>query len=283
MDVAFIGLGRMGAPMSARLTGAGHRVRGHDLVVRELDGIEMAPSAAAAAAGAQAVLLMLPRSADVHWVLAEGGVLAAMDAGATVVDMSSSEPMATRELAEAAAERGIELVDAPVSGGVPKALDGTLTIMAGGGDAAVERMLPLLAAMGSRVLHVGPVGAGHALKALNNLLSATHLLASAEAVAVGRRFGLDPQVMIDVINTSSGASASTITKFPNYILNGAFDSGFDAGLMVKDIGIALELAHELEVPAEVSERVVEMWREALEWLPAGADHTAIARWVDGRS
>ena len=108
--------------------------------------------------------------------------------------MSSSEPMATRELAEAAGARGIDLVDAPVSGGVPRATDGTLTIMAGGRDAAVERVRPLLEAMGSRVLHVGPVGAGHALKALNNLLSATHLLATAEAVAIGRRFGLDPQV-----------------------------------------------------------------------------------------
>jgi len=206
-----------------------------------------------------------------------------MDRSATLVDMSSSEPMATRELAEAAAERGIDLVDAPVSGGVPKALDGTLTIMAGGPPQAFQRVRPLLELMGSNVLHVGPVGAVHALKALNNLLSATHLLASCEAVAAGRRFGLDPEVMIDVINISSGASASTQVKFPRYILGGTFDSGFDAALMLKDISIALGLAEELDVPAEVSERVVAMWREAVEWLPDGADHTAVAQWVDARS
>ena len=209
-----------------------------------------AASAADAASGADAVVLMLPTSADVHWVAVEGGVLEAMDARATLIDMSSSEPMATRELAEAAGARGIDLVDAPVSGGVPRATDGTLTIMAGGRDAAVERVRPLLEVMGSRVLHVGPVGAGHALKALNNLLSATHLLATAEAVAIGRRFGLDPKLMIDVINTSSGASVSTDVKYPNYILNEAFDSGFGAGLMVKDVGIAVGLGEELEVPRD---------------------------------
>ena len=225
MEVAFIGLGRMGAPMARRLAAAGHRVRGHDLVARELDGVLAAASAADAASGADAVVLMLPTSADVHWVAVENGVLEAMDARATLIDMSSSEPMATRELAEAAGARGIDLVDAPVSGGVPRATDGTLTIMAGGREAAVERVRPLLEAMGSRVLHVGPVGAGHALKALNNLLSATHLLATAEAVAIGRRFGLDPKMMIEVISTSSGASVSTDVKYPRYILSEAFNSG----------------------------------------------------------
>jgi len=282
VDVAFIGLGRMGAPMARRLAGAGHRVRGHDLLPRELEGVIAAASAADAATGADAVVLMLPSSADVHWVAVENGVLEAMDAHTTLIDMSSSEPMATRELAEAAGTRGIDLVDAPVSGGVPRATNGTLTIMAGGNDAAVGRVRPLLETMGSRVLHVGPVGAGHALKALNNLLSATHLLATAEAVAIGRRFGLDPKIMIEVINTSSGASASTDIKYPNYILNQAFNSGFGARLMVKDIGIAVGLGEELEVPATLGERTLELWREAAEALPADADHTEIARWVDAR-
>jgi len=282
VDVAFIGLGRMGAPMALRLVGAGHRVRGHDLVARELRGVVWAPSAADAAAGANAVVLMLPTSADVHWVAVENGVLEAMDARATLIDMSSSEPMATRELAEAAGARGIDLVDAPVSGGVPRATDGTLTIMAGGREAAVERVRPLLEAMGSRVLRVGPVGAGHALKALNNLLSATHLLATCEAVAIGRRFGLDPKVMVDVINTSSGASVSTAVKFPSYILSASFDSGFGLGLMVKDVGIAVDLGEELGIPAALAEQTLELWREAAAGLPADADHTEIARWVDAR-
>ncbi len=282
VEVAFIGLGRMGAPMARRLVGAGHRVHGHDLVPRELEGVLAAASAADAAAGADAVVLMLPSSADVHWVAVEDGVLEAMDSRATLVDMSSSDPMATRELAEAAAERGVEVVDAPVSGGVPRAIDGTLTIMAGGAEGAVERVRALLEAMGSRVLHVGPVGAGHALKSLNNLLSASHLLASAEAVAIGRRFGLDPKVMIDAFNTSSGASVSTTTKFPAYILTETFDSGFGLGLMVKDVGIAVELGEELGIPAALAARTLELWREAAAALPAGADHTEIARWVDAR-
>jgi 3-hydroxyisobutyrate dehydrogenase len=283
MEVAFIGLGRMGAPMALRLVGAGHRVRGHDLVPRDLEGVLVAASAADAAAGADAVVLMLPTSADVHWLLVEDGVLEAMNARATLVDMSSSEPLATRELAEAAGGRGIDLVDAPVSGGVPRATDGTLTIMAGGRAAAVERVRPLLEAMGSRVLHVGPVGAGHALKALNNLLSATHLLASCEAVAIGRRFGLDPEVMIEVINTSSGASVSTAVKFPSYILTQSFDSGFGVSLMVKDVGIAVGLGEELGIQAELAERTLQLWREAAVALPADADHTEIARWVDAGS
>jgi len=228
------------------------------------------------------VVLMLPSSADVHWVAVENGVLEAMDARGTLIDMSSSEPMATRELAEAAGARGIDLVDAPVSGGVPRATDGTLTIMAGGREAAVERVRPLLEAMGSRVLRVGPVGAGHALKALNNLLSATHLLATCEAVAIGRRFGLDPKVMVDVINTSSGASVSTAVKFPSYILSASFDSGFGLGLMVKDVGIAVGLGEELGIPAALAEQTLELWREAAAGLPADADHTEIARWVDAR-
>ena len=282
MDVAFIGLGRMGAPMALRLAGAGHRVRGHDLVTRELEGVLPAASAAHAATGADAVVLMLPTSADVHWVAVENGVLEAMNPRSTLIDMSSSEPMATRELAEAAGARGIDVVDAPVSGGVPRATDGTLTIMAGGREAAVERVRPLLETMGSRVLHVGPVGAGHALKALNNLLSATHLLATAEAVAIGRRFGLDPELMVEVINTSSGASVSTDVKYPRYILNDAYNSGFGARLMVKDVGIAVGLGEELGVPAALGERTLELWREAAEALPADADHTEIARWVDAR-
>jgi len=282
LEVAFVGLGRMGAPMALRLVAGGHRVRGHDLVARELAGVLPAASAADAASGANAVVLMLPTSADVHWVAVENGVLEAMDARATLIDMSSSDPMATRELAEAAGARGIDLVDAPVSGGVPRATDGTLTIMAGGRKAAVERVRPLLEAMGSRVLHVGPVGAGHALKALNNLLSATHLLATAEAVAIGRRFGLDPKLMVEVINTSSGASVSTAVKFPNYILGETFDSGFGMGLMVKDVGIAVDLGEELGIPGTLAEQTLELWREAAAALPADADHTEIARWVDAR-
>ena len=284
--VALIGLGRMGLPMASRLAAAGYRVRGHDVsaAAREaasgLEGALVAPSALAAAAGADAVVLMLPSSSHVRAVLIDDGLLEALEAPVALIDMSSSEPLETRELARRAAARGIELVDAPVSGGVRGAVEGTLTIMAGGSEDAVERCRPLLEALGTSVRHVGTVGAGHALKALNNLLSATHLLASCEALAIGREFGLDPHVLVDTINVSTGRSASTERKLPQFILTETYDSGFAMSLMVKDVGIAVSLGEELGVPAALAQRTLALWQGAVAALGGSVDHTAIARWVD---
>jgi 3-hydroxyisobutyrate dehydrogenase len=284
--VAFIGLGRMGLPMASRLAAAGYRVRGFDLspqareAVAALDGALAADSAAQAAAGADAVVLMLPASNHVRAVLIDDGLLDALEAPVALIDMSSSEPLETRELAQRAAGRGIALVDAPVSGGVRGAVEGTLTIMAGGSAEAVETARPMLEAIGKSVRHVGDVGAGHALKALNNLLSAVHLLASCEALAIGREFGLDPKVLVETINVSTGRSASTERKLPEFILPGTYDAGFALSLMVKDVGIAVSLGEELGVPAALAQRALAMWRQADDVLGAGADHTEIARWVD---
>lgn len=284
--VAFVGLGNMGLPMARNLAAAGYRVRGHDLsaaaleAVAELDGAVAVGSAVEAAEGADAVVLMLPSSRHVRAVLVDDGLLDALAPPVALIDMSSSEPLETRALAELAAARGIELVDAPVSGGVRGAVEATLTIMCGGGEAAVERCRPLLETLGRNVRHVGGTGAGHALKALNNLLSAAHLLASCEALAIGRAFGLDPKVLVDTINVSTGRSASTERKLPEFILTGTYDAGFALPLMVKDIGIAVSLGDELGIPAALAHRTLEMWRAAGEVLEADADHTAIARWVD---
>jgi 3-hydroxyisobutyrate dehydrogenase len=284
--VAFIGLGRMGLPMASRLAAGGYRVRGFDVsaqareAVAALDGALAATSAAEAAAGADAVVLMLPASSHVRAVLVEDGLLDALEAPVALIDMSSSEPLETRELAQRAAARGIELVDAPVSGGVRGAVEGTLTIMAGGSDDAVEACRPLLEAIGKSVRHVGDVGAGHALKALNNMLSAVHLLASCEALAIGREFGLDPKVLVDTINVSTGRSASTERKLPEFILPATFNAGFALSLMVKDVGIAVSLGEELGIPAALAQRALAMWRQADDALGASADHTEIARWVD---
>jgi 3-hydroxyisobutyrate dehydrogenase len=192
--------------------------------------------------------------------------------------MSSSEPLRTRALAERVAERGVTLVDAPVSGGVSGARAATLTIMVGGPDEAVATLTPLLALMG-RVRHVGGVGSGHALKALNNLMSAAHLLASSEAILAGERFGLDPAVMLEAVNGSSGRSGSTENKWPNYVLPETFDSGFTAGLMVKDIRIALGLAEATGAPSALAARTVELWTRAVDQLGPAADHTEIVRWL----
>jgi 3-hydroxyisobutyrate dehydrogenase len=284
-SVGFVGLGRMGEPMVRRLVAGGVEVRGYDAApaaVAALHGvITSVDSAAAAADGVPVVILMLPDSNIVEKVL-DGGLLAALAPGTVVVDMSSSEPLRTRALAGRVAEHGATLVDAPVSGGVSGARGGTLAIMVGGPDAATVALRPLLELMG-KPHHVGGVGAGHALKALNNLMSAAHLLASSEAILAGQRFGLDPVVMLDVVNGSSGRSGSTQTKWPNFIVPETYSSGFSAGLMVKDIRIALGLLEATGVPSALTERTVALWAEAVDELGPDADHTEIARWLRGHT
>ena len=282
--VGFVGLGRMGTPMATRLAEAGYRVQGYDVSEQAVrswaeraEGACPAASLDATAAGAAAVILMLPDSAVVRSVL-DGLVLAP---GTVVVDMSSSEPLVTRELAAGIARGGATLVDAPVSGGVAGAVSGALTIMAGGAPADVRRVRPLLDVLGARVVHCGDVGAGHAVKALNNLLSATHLLATSEAMTAAAEFGLDVPTVLAAINTSSGRSGSTENKWPNFIVPRTFDSGFSLRLLLKDMRIALGLAEAAGTPAALSAAAVSLWAEAAQALPADADHTEIARWLEG--
>jgi 3-hydroxyisobutyrate dehydrogenase len=278
--VGFVGLGRMGQPMVRRLVAAGVDVRGYDAAPRpELAGaVTLVEKVTQVADGVPVVILMLPDSNVVESVLHLGGLLDALAPGSLLVDMGSSEPLRTRALAQEVATRGAVLVDAPVSGGVSGATAGTMTIMAGGPDDAVASLTPLLGVLG-RVRHVGPVGAGHALKALNNLMSAAHLLASSEALLAGQRFGLDPAVMLDVVNGSSGRSGSTENKWPNFVLPGTFDAGFAIGLMLKDIRIALGLAEATGTPSALAARTVELWAEAAAALGPDADHTEIVRWL----
>jgi 3-hydroxyisobutyrate dehydrogenase len=278
--VGFVGLGRMGQPMVRRLVAAGVDVRGYDAAPRpELAGaVTLVEKVTQVADGVPVVILMLPDSNVVESVLHLGGLLDALAPGSLLFDMGSSEPLRTHALAEEVAARGAVLVDAPVSGGVSGATAGTMTIMAGGPGDAVASLTPLLGVLG-RMRHVGPVGAGHALKALNNLMSAAHLLASSEALLAGQRFGLDPAVMLDVVNGSSGRSGSTENKWPNFVLPERFDAGFAIGLMLKDIRIALGLAQATGAPSELTARTVELWAEAAAALGPDADHTEIVRWL----
>jgi 3-hydroxyisobutyrate dehydrogenase len=269
----------MGAPMASRLVAAGYDVRGYDSAPEARE--HFAGSAATLAEAARAtVLLSLPDSRVVRQVLLADGLLDALEPGSLVVDMSSSEPTETQALAGEAEARGVRLMDAPVSGGVKGAIEGTLTIMAGGSAEQFERARPLLEAIGGRVLHVGGVGAGHALKALNNLLSGTTLLASAEALLVGRRFGLDPQLMLETINVSTGRSYSTEYKLPTFVLTETYDAGFALRLMAKDLRIAASLAEATGAPLELGRLSTVIWERAAEELPADADHTEIARWLE---
>jgi 3-hydroxyisobutyrate dehydrogenase len=286
--VGFVGLGRMGAAMCERLARAGYPLRVYDIDAHAADGLTECgdvvamPSAPAVAAAADIVILMLPSSDDVEQVLVRDGMLAAASPGSVVVDMGSSEPMRTRALATEAAGRDVVLVDAPVSGGVVGAVAGTLTIMVGGPAETLERVRPVLSVLGSRIVPVGPTGAGHAVKALNNLMSATHLLASSEALRAAEAFGLDVDIVLDAVNTSSGRSGSTENKWPNFIVPERYDSGFAIALMVKDMEIGVGLAEACGVDAALSRRALERWRAAAAALASDADHTEIAKWVGPR-
>jgi 3-hydroxyisobutyrate dehydrogenase len=180
-------------------------------------------------------------------------------------------------LAADLASRDITLVDCPVSGGVARAEKRDLAIRTGGDETVLARLRPVLEATASSIHHCGSVGAGHAMKALNNLVSAAGFLVASEAVVVGREFGLDPARMIDVLNASSGMNYSTQSKFGRFVFSGAFDSGFSIGLMAKDLGIASELAGDVGVAAPFSALCAQLWSSASEKLGAGADHTEIAR------
>jgi 3-hydroxyisobutyrate dehydrogenase len=262
--------------MARRLAEAGYSLSVYDVqpVIVEHANVTRVGALTDVAVGAAVVILMLPSSAEVEDVLIGQGLLAALAPGTVVIDMSSSEPARTRALAAHA-----PLVDAPVSGGVAGARGGTLTIMVGASGEVFARLRPLLSAMGTRVLHCGPVGAGHAVKALNNLMSATHLLVTSEAMTAAIEFGLDPSVVLDVVNSSSGRSGSTETKWPRFVLPETYDSGFGLRLMLKDARIALDLLRSAGVPADHSRSSVDLWTQASEALPADADHTEIARWV----
>lgn len=287
--IGFVGLGKMGQPMLRRLAGAGYRVLVHDLgaqAVRracEASGVEAADSLRAIGERCDAVITMLP---DGHVVrkatCGEGGsadsLLAGLSRGKILIDMSSSSPVGTRELGEFLAPRGVEIIDAPVSGGVRKAEDGTLAIMVGGEARSTERCRPVLESMGKQIFLTGPLGSGHAMKALNNYVSAAGLAAAVEAVLAAARFGLDPGKVVDVLNASTGMNNSTLNKFHRFILPRAFDSGFSLDLMVKDLKTALEVARSSKTPAPLAEACVEAWSEAQAALGPGLDHTAVVRY-----
>lgn len=279
--VAFIGLGNMGGPMAARLVRAGFQVRGFDLSEPASQSLVDAGGMAAAdlasaVRDAPVIVLMLPDSGSVAAVVRDEQFVAGP--GATVIDMSSSEPMRTRALAAELAGRGLTLLDAPVSGGVARARTGELTIMTGGDAADLARVAPVLAPLGTAT-RAGGVGSGHAVKALNNLLSATHLLITCEAILAGERFGLDPGTMLSIFNSSSGRSGSTENKWPNFILPGTYDSGFGLPLMLKDMRIATALADQVGAPDPLGHAAAELWARAAEALGPAADHTEIVNWL----
>src|SRR6267142_6620155 len=231
--VGFVGLGKMGYPMACRLSGAGYRIVAHDLDpnalrrARDAAGAEAPGSLKAMASRCEAVITMLPDGEAVRAaVLGPGGdegLLAGFPRGSVLIDMSSSSPLGTRALGARLAERGVAMLDAPVSGGVRKAADATLSIMVGGDAHSIARCRPILEAMGRQIFLTGPLGSGHAMKAINNYVSAAGLVAAAEGVLAAQRFGLDPGNVVDILNASTGMNNSTLNKFHQFILSRALD------------------------------------------------------------
>jgi len=281
--VSFVGIGNMGWPMAANLVGKGFDVTVADArpehaarFVAEVGGTSA--DLAGAAASADAFITMLPTSEHVAEVLTAAAP--AMRPGTVVVEMSSGVPTTTRRLAEELAERDIRLVDCPVSGGVARAIPGELSIMAGGDADALDAVRPLLEVMGQAVHHCGPVGAGQAMKALNNLVSAGGFLIGIEALLIGQAFGLDPARMVEVLNTSSGMNNSTERKFSQFVLSRRFDSGFSLDFMAKDLGIAAGMAAEAGTATPFAALCEELWAQAVETLGTGRDHTEMARYSE---
>lgn len=281
MEIGFIGVGKMGAPMALRLAGAGHRVRIYDTSQEAVaglagtEGIVAAPTLADAVRDAEMVVTMLPDGKAVRATTEQ--LVGDMAEGAVLVDMSTSYPLETTVLRRVVPE-GIGLVDAPVSGGVWRAELGTLTIIAGGEASDVDKVIGALEAMGT-VVRTGPLGSGHAMKLLNNYLSASGLAAASEAVLIGRKFGLDPDVMADVFNGSTGMNNATKVKLKQHINNEAFATGFTMGLMSKDLTLGRQLAGDLGVTAEGLTACQELFSRSLEELGSAADHTEVFRTI----
>jgi 3-hydroxyisobutyrate dehydrogenase len=288
--LGFIGLGKMGLPMASCLLANGHGLLAFDTAqtavaaLREVPApvkFEAASSAAEVAARSDIVILMLPTSAVIGEVMREGGCLAALRPGSLVIDMGSSIPGETRRLAAEVAERGASLIDAPVSGSVVKARAGTLAIMAGGDEPAVDRAMPVLSRMGEKIIRTGPVGSAHAMKALNNFVYAAGLLASVEALRMAERMGLDQSILADVLNASSGRNVATETKLHQHILSGSYAGGFQIGLQRKDLETAGAIAEETGFSARSLALCREIWSEAVEALGSAADNTELHRHLTG--
>ena len=287
--VGFIGIGKMGFPMASRIAAHGYPLHVHDIsgaaraaFCSRIPAAREAKTPAAIGRCCEVALLMLPDSEAVKQVLfgEKDGLAARLRRGAVVIDMSSSDPSATRGIGPRLKQAGVDFIDAPVSGGVKRANDGTLAIMAGGDSAVIARVKPLLATMGNSLIETGALGSGHAMKALNNYVSAAGLLAACEALKAGVAFGIAPETVIAVLNASTGKNNSTENKLMQYIVSRLFNSGFTLGLMRKDVAIAADLAKSLGSRTLIGEVLLKSWADAEAKLGGGADHTEIYRMLE---
>ena len=294
MRVGFVGIGNMGAPMAGHIVRGGHTVTVYDSDPDKVSRFASANGCRGARtfadlADSELVITMLPDGHVVRSVImgapsaadaAERGIARHLARGALFVDMSSSDPVGTRTLGAELATLGIVMVDAPVSGAVPRATLGTLAIMIGGDDkAAIERAKPILRLMGDRLFETGGLGSAHAMKSLNNFIAAATFAASAEALLIGQRFGLDPATMFDIINVSTGRSFISEVVMKDHVITGKFSTGFTVGLLAKDVRIAADLGEAMNFDAPVLRLVRDRWALARDRLGATRDNAeAVKSW-----
>jgi 3-hydroxyisobutyrate dehydrogenase len=289
--IAFIGLGQMGAPMALNLLKAGFSVCGYDRDITIAKRFCDAPSFTWGATAADTVLnasmavLMLPDSSIVDALLWEGDqpISKMMAPGSLLIDMSSSDPMHSHHNAQKLKSIGIGFIDAPVSGGVKKAEAGTLAIMMGGETALIDKARPVLSAMGTTLTYVGNEGSGHAVKALNNYVSAAGLLAVSEALCAAVKFGVDPHVVNQVFNASTAKNNTTENKVEAYMLSSTYNSGFALSLMKKDLETANRFMEQVNASSNFSAKCLEIWQSGDQFLGKGADHTAMYEFIKKRN
>ena len=280
--VGVIGLGQMGIGIVETLIREGFDVVGTDLdagrrAMAEKCGARMVENVAAVCVETDQVVLSLPEARHVEAVVTgPGGIMESNRAGMLVMDATTSEPAMSKQFSAVMADAGHSFLDTPVSGGPNGANSGTLAIMVGGAEADFERARPVLEAMSAKLIHIGPSGAGNVVKLVNNLMTASHMVVSAEAALLAKRAGVDPKILFDVVNASSGRSLISEIVFPPHVLTGSFDFGFSAALMRKDVRLAMALAEATDTPTNVTGVVGTIWADSADKLAADADYTAVA-------
>ena len=289
ISVAFLGLGAIGAPMAAHIARAGHALTIWNRTANRAAasaaaaaGARVATSAADAVHDVDVVITCLPESGDVAQLLSadDGAMMAAIRSGALFVDCTSGDPDTSRRIAGELASRNIAFIDAPVSGGVVGAEAGKLTVMVGGAGEALDRARPVLDAFAGKIVHCGEIGAGHALKAVNNALLALHIWSTAEGLVAALKAGVRPDVALDVINASSGRSNASMNLFPERVLTGAFPRTFRLALLDKDASIAADMARRQKTPAPTLQLAADLMRIAHLELGDEADHVEAVRLVE---
>ena len=290
MKIAFLGLGDIGELIASHLTRDPFDLvvwnrttsKAHDFSRKHV--VRMAETPAEAVKAAEIVITCLPSSVEVEAVLhGEHGMLDSLREGAVLIDCTSGDPPTSRSIAAELGERGVDFIDAPVSGGTTAAKAGTLTVMWGGEESVFERVRSVVEAFGRKIVHAGPVGAGDALKAVNNALLAVHILSAAEGLAILVKAGVNPATALDVINASSGRSNSSENLIPQRVLTRAFPRTFRLALLEKDIGIAAVLAEELGVRTPLISLTAARFHEARAKLGEQADHVEAVKMVEAEN